>query len=166
MVSMLSDNDLSRFEQSFERSDGGCWLWKAALTDGGYGRFKIRGRYVRAHRVAWERAHGKFPEHLQVCHHCDNPPCVNPHHLFLGTAAANMADAAEKGRMRSGPGNARRKLTAEQVMDARRRHPVDSYATLAAECGVSFEAIRDAVRGFTWAELNHLVPPGSGGKGG
>lgn len=135
----------------------GCWEWQGFRV-GGYGRFKIDGRKVRAHRLAWRFTHGADAGDLCVCHRCDNPSCCNPDHLFLGTQAENMADRDRKGRQLSG----NRKLTPEQVIEARRRHPAEPYRKLAAEFGVSFETIRYAIRGFSWAQLNHLEPPGTG----
>jgi hypothetical protein len=75
-----------------------CWPWPGEKSDGGYGRFTVRGRRYRASRLAWELAHGPIPKGLLVCHDCDNPPCCNPKHLFLGTHADNVQDRVEKGR--------------------------------------------------------------------
>ena len=91
------------------RDEADCWLWMGTKTkkDVGYGRLMIEGRFRPAHRVAWELHHGQtMPSHLHACHHCDNPPCVNPHHIFAGTHSDNQRDAIAKGIYRP-PANER-----------------------------------------------------------
>lgn len=78
-----------------------CWEYQAARSPRGYGTIGVMGKTRRAHRVAWELANGPIPEGLLVCHHCDNPPCCNPAHLFLGTDKDNVADMRAKGRGRA-----------------------------------------------------------------
>ena len=79
--------------------DGDCWTWMARRQPrGGYGQFQLDGRTRSAHRVAWTLTNGPIPDGLCVLHRCDNPPCVNPEHLWLGTKAENNQDMTEKGR--------------------------------------------------------------------
>jgi hypothetical protein len=93
---------------------GECWLWVAEVNTYGYGRVAFNGQGMFAHRVAWLLTHGTLPD-LFVCHKCDNPRCVRPEHLFLGTARDNVIDMLAKGRCASG--NAR--FTADQVAKIR-----------------------------------------------
>lgn len=78
-----------------------CWVWPGGVNNRGYGVTKRNGVNY-AHRAAWVQVHGPIPTGMDVCHHCDNPPCFRPRHLFLGTAIDNMRDMAAKGRWRNG----------------------------------------------------------------
>ena len=86
-----------QFVQKSTEPDG-CWIWKGSMTRGGYGHFVISGKHYRAHRAAWIFTNGEIPKGLNVLHKCDNPPCVNPEHLFTGTLKDNAQDMLQKGR--------------------------------------------------------------------
>ena len=93
---------MERFWSKVAKGDG-CWEWMAARDRKGYGMFQVGvGKTARAPRFAWELAHGPIPAGLHVLHRCDNPSCVRPDHLFLGTAADNNADKVAKGRQARG----------------------------------------------------------------
>lgn len=92
-----------RFMVSFKKHDGpdGCWVWTRHFFDDGYGKFKGPGpdhKTLQAHRYAYELFVGPIPEGMLVCHKCDNPPCVRPDHLFIGTHIDNIKDCIAKGR--------------------------------------------------------------------
>lgn len=88
---------LVRFFEKVRKTET-CWEWTACLNSKGYGTMAVLGRPVLAHRLSYEFHKGKIPEGLYVCHHCDNPKCVNPDHLFTGTNQDNQNDCVSKGR--------------------------------------------------------------------
>jgi hypothetical protein len=102
----------------------GCTVWTGGGIPAGYGLISRGGRMVLAHRVAYELKHGPIPDGMKVCHSCDNPPCCNDEHLFLGTQADNMADRDAKGRGKfpglKGEDHGRSKLTEEDVLKIRK----------------------------------------------
>ena len=125
-----------------------CWNWKAAKGHDGYGRFKINHKLTYAHRVAWELIYGPIPEGLDCCHHCDNPACVCPNHLFLGTQSENALDSIIKKRFAMGENHYRTTLHTTQVREIRNSNL--SQHKLACQYHVSRWIIRDILRGKTW----------------
>ena len=88
---------VERIDMNVDKSSG-CWVWQGYLNADNYGNIKVAGIMKKVHRVSWEVFNGPIPEGICVCHTCDNPPCVNPEHLFLGTRLDNMKDQQKKGR--------------------------------------------------------------------
>ena len=145
-----------------ERGPNECWEWTGARSSG-YGELAMPGTYpAKAHQLAWEAANGPVPDGLWVLHRCDNPPCVNPAHLYVGTHADNMRDMRERGRhwYRVNPDNILRgertgaaKLTADQVSEIRALGAQGaSLRAIGLRFGVSKTAIGYILRGRTWRE--------------
>lgn len=137
------------------RGPNECWPWLRSVDRCGYGKFQVGARSNDvAHRVAWRLVNGPVPEGLYVLHHCDNPPCVNPRHLYTGTQFDNMHDAVVRGRHVPPPrGEAHRtsKLTIAKVAEIRRRAASgETQTSLAGEFGVTQTAISSVVRRRTW----------------
>ncbi len=137
-----------------------CWEWTAATFWDGYGEFRVGDKIKKAHRVAYKAEIGLIPDGINVCHSCDNPPCCNPRHLFLGTQKENMRDAEDKGRLYRvdgrGSKNSQVKLTESEVRQIRRKYIPRkvTYAMLAMEFGISLSQARRIVKGERWAHLN------------
>jgi hypothetical protein len=95
---MIKNTQIELFKTRYEISENGCWNWTWKKDKDGYGQFHARPNHQRAHRFAYEVFYGEFDYNLLVCHKCDNPSCVNPKHLFLGTNKDNINDMLKKNR--------------------------------------------------------------------
>ena len=151
-----------RFWSNVDKS-GECWLWALRVDREGYGRFKLDGRYVGAHRFAYERSVGPISDGMHVCHHCDNPRCVRPEHLFVGTASDNAQDRQRKGRsgfqrqpelVKSGVEHHAAKLNPDAVEGMRGLRSVFGlpYRTLGVLSGVSTSTAHDVCTGQWWRD--------------
>lgn len=133
---------------------GDCHLWAASKTKAGYGFTSRGGRTMMAHRLSWELCFGPIPDGLQVCHTCDNPSCINPEHLWLGTAAQNIADRGAKGRTALGDKMPHAKLDAEKVRYIRTELATGrSKMSLSRELGVRPYVIFLVARREKWAHV-------------
>lgn len=137
---------------------GGCWEWVGATTSAGYGHIWVQGRLEYSHRVSWMLFNHEDPGALCVLHHCDNPPCVNPSHLFLGTHQDNSDDCCFKGRNKvpclKGEDHPSAQLTEEDVRICRMLY-MDGWKQieLAALFGVSQPHISSIVTRKTWGHV-------------
>lgn len=109
-----TDPEVRFWSKVNKNGPNGCWLWMACRNRG-YGVMSVNKKATTTHRYSWELHNGPIPDGLHVCHHCDNPRCVNPDHLFLGTHQDNMQDMINKGRMSKGETKGSSKLTEPQV---------------------------------------------------
>jgi hypothetical protein len=149
-----------RFWQKVQKAEeiDGCWIWRSEERSRGRGVFILPGniRVIPA-RVAWELTNGPIPTGMEVCHNCpsgDNPRCVRPSHLFLGTHAENMADAVCKGRMAHGERSGGAKLTAETVREIRALYDSGvSQNALSRKYGLSQGYVSMLVRKKWWRHL-------------
>lgn len=150
-----------------------CWPWlRLRNQKTGYGLLRVNGKMVYAHRRAYELMNGAIPVGMHICHACDNPICVNPNHLWLGTPADNVRDRDSKGRHRSNPSpqptyhNA--KVTMADVVAIRRDYAAgrETYASLTERYGLQRTAISDIVNRKSWhhipAEMTAELPDGAG----
>ena len=143
--------------------DSGCWQWQLKPGHDGYGKLKFDKKTLRAHRASWVAFRGEIPYGMLVCHTCDNPMCVNPAHLFLGSPQDNMTDKVNKGRWRGGPacwdasrlgvGHHNAKLNPEKVLQIRELLKERSVYEVAKMFHVSGGAVYAVKICKTWANV-------------
>ena len=152
---------MNTFEERFwakvdKRGPDECWEW-TAVKSRGYGQIWRDGRMILATHAIWEINHEPVPNGFNICHKCDNPSCVNPNHLFLGTQKDNIRDMVRKGRNpnRRGEKNPVSKLTESQVVKIKRLHAggIKNYPKLASMFGVSKYAVANLFNGRCWQHI-------------
>jgi len=152
-----------RLEERFKSKLGpkdpvtGCIEWTGYRLPKGYGQISVGGRSGKmtlAHRLAWTLKHGPIPEGMKVLHSCDNPPCCNEDHLFLGSTTDNISDKVEKGRCPNGQGHYKSSLTETEVAEIRRRvSSGEKQRKIAADFGVSDTVISKIKSRSSWASV-------------
>lgn len=148
-----------------------CWIWKGQKNTKGYGEIEVEYKRVgpdkwrpvrkRAHRASYEFHCGPIPAGMMVCHHCDTPLCINPKHLFVGTARDNFNDMRSKGRenyrssAHPGENNPNAKLTNEIVRQIRKTRLEEglSYSKLGARFGIEKKHAHEIVTGLLWSHV-------------
>lgn len=154
---------LDRFWSKVNKScQNGCWEWTASTVQG-YGQFGAGGRgvrNVRAHRFSWQLSNGPIPPGMDICHRCDNPPCVNPDHLFVGTRRDNIQDMIAKSRDRLiGERSSNARLSDDAVRAIRYSFAAGvSRAVLAEQYGIKPESVNHIVNGKRRRSAGALHP--------
>lgn len=148
----------ARFFYKVTVEENNCCTWEAARQGRGYGHFWLNGHHMLAHRVSWVIHYGPIPEGMMVLHRCDNPGCVNPQHLFLGSQQENMLDMISKGRhSRIAPrgeksGSAKLKTTDVIKMREWRRDGI-KLKFISTYFGVSVPTVCQITTGQTWTHV-------------
>jgi hypothetical protein len=155
----ITEQDKKRFFAKVKVNEKtGCHEWQGYLSRG-YGKIRIEHKKTQVNRVAYQIAFGEFNEALCVCHKCDNPCCVNPEHLFLGTRSDNMLDMVSKKRGilpdNAGEKHGMSKLTKEQVLEIRASKHTQS--TLAKKFGVHQQHISRIINRQTWKHIPEVT---------
>ena len=143
-----------RFNSKYKKTES-CWIWTGAKKPTGYGNFWMNEKYLGAHCAAYLLFKGDIPDEMLVCHKCDNPSCVNPDHLFLGSPLENMVDMKNKGRAvgiaKGGEDHPISKLKNVEIIEIRRRIKAgELLRVIAADYGVSEATICYVAKGHIW----------------
>lgn len=138
----------------------GCWIWVNSRDKNGYGQFgkPVRtknGSSRKAHRISWMLYNQGIDDGFLVCHHCDNPSCVNPDHLFVGSQKQNLADCSRKGRTLTGEKCPTSKLKESQVLSI--LSDDDKISNIAVKFNVHYMTIWDIKNGRRWKYLSRSL---------
>ncbi len=147
-----------------------CWEWTGGKISTGYGSCSFQGKVILAHRASYLVHFGAIPKGLYVCHRCDNPICVNPNHLFLGSHYDNMQDMGRKGRQWcQNPDNVKRgeqvpwsRLVSEDIAEILTSD--EPHSVLARRLGVTYQSVWDVRHGKCWTHVLREIPRWTSGK--
>jgi hypothetical protein len=139
-----------------EHKPSGCIVFTGSTNAGGHGQIHYNGRNRRTHTVSWELSNGPIPDGMQVNHHCDNPPCINPEHLYLGTQSQNMADMNARGRNVLGSQTGTAKLTELDALAI--FHAPGTHKDIARMYGVCRQTVGLIKNRINWAWLTQDEP--------
>jgi len=146
----------------YVKKEDSCWIWVGGRFDDGYGSYWFNEKNVHANRVSYLLFKGPIPTGMFVCHSCDNPTCVNPEHLWLGTQFENVRDKYNKGRAAVGEKCRQSHLTAQDVADMRtekKLNPSTPYSAIASRFGISKCCTMRIIKGMSWSHLNSIYEP-------
>lgn len=143
-----------RFYGFFDKKQSGCWEWNGSLAIDGYGRFWMDGKTIAAHRASYILHHSPIPHGKMILHVCDNPKCVNPHHLVLGTHRDNVQHMQERGRFLVGEQNASSRITTDQArVIIKKLMEGAKVRTLAKQMGFSRNLVKGIANKITWKHV-------------
>lgn len=143
-----------RFERLYMAvPESGCWLWLGSVNKDGYGKVKVEGKNLTAHRWSWMINRSEIPHGMQVLHRCDVTYCVNPNHLFIGTNQDNVYDKEKKGRGYHTPPPVRTKLSDDDVREIRRLRGKITVVGLGKRFGIDHSQISRIQRGKCFVNI-------------
>ena len=158
-MDFITDKHKRKIKKQTIIGKDGCLLWSGYKDKNGYGIMNMKSKNRKVHRVVYYLTFGSIPDGMFICHTCDNPSCINPDHLFLGTPNDNVQDMVRKGRGRIGgkphPGqkNGMSKLTNEDVLFIRKNYKTIKYKEIAKMFGVSISCIQRICLNKSWTHL-------------
>ena len=133
--------------------DTGCWNWTSGKDAGGYGGLTVNRKSWKAHRYSWFLVNGPIPKGMCICHHCDNPSCINPQHLWIGTNEENIQDRNIKGRQAKGHKNRNARLNEFQIREIRLQQGKKINKELAKQYNISVSTINDIWAKRRWRHI-------------
>lgn len=153
---IFSESDTRRFWGKVDRkSDDECWEWTGSKLRGGYGNLRVNKHTFQVHRYSYQLHYGEIPKGMLVCHTCDNPACVNPGHLFLGSHLDNARDKVAKGRQAKEECHSKAKLTRDDVIKIREMYSTGSYSMrkLCSLFGISYSDMNGIINKKYWRNV-------------